>query len=90
MNINSDRILIENGDWKMDKSLVMIGLILTLTATIFLYLGSRHIPWGVRTMGGESKKEVTFIKACQRETRIGLGLLFFGFLFQLIGVMTQN
>lgn len=74
----------------MGKSLVMAGLTLTLTATIFLYLGSRRVPWDIQTMGGESKEEVIFIKVRQRELIIGLGLLFFGFLFQLIGVMTQS
>lgn len=71
----------------MDKSLMILGLILTLIATVFLYLGSRHLPWGVRTWNGKSKKENTFVEARHKDTKVGFILLFFGFLLQLISVL---
>jgi len=74
----------------MGKSLVIAVLNLTLVATIFLYLGSKHLPWNIQTWKGKSDKEATFFKARHRDTTIGLSLLFFGFLLQLIGVITQN
>ena len=74
----------------MDKTIIAIGLILTLIATIFLFLGSQHRPWGMQTWDGVSEKEKAFDRKKQIQTNIGFSLLFLGFLAQLIGVVIQK
>lgn len=74
----------------MWRALVIIGLILTLIATVFLYLGSKETPWGIQTWGGESDKEVAFEQIRRRNTTIGFALLFLGFLCQLIGYIGKH
>ena len=69
----------------MWRALVIIGLMFTLIATVFLYLGSRETPWGIRTWKEKSDKEAAFKQTQQRNTTIGFTLLFLGFLCQLIG-----
>jgi len=71
----------------MAKGLIIIGLILTMCATILLYLGSRDLPWELQTFEGASKLERSFYEARSREMMAGFILLFSGFLFQLIGTM---
>ena len=71
----------------MGKGLVIFGLILTLIATIFIYLGSRHSPWNMQTWDGSSDKENKFFKGREIERKIGFLLLFLGFSLQLIGVI---
>lgn len=60
----------------MIKGLIIAGLTSTLIATIFLYLGSKHLPWNMQTIGGKSDKEIRFYDVRQRYTKIGFGLLF--------------
>jgi hypothetical protein len=72
------------------KNVVIAGLILTLIATVFLFIGSKHIPWKMQTIGGTSDKEKTFYKSRQTYTAIGFGLLFFGFLLQLLAVIGKG
>jgi len=74
----------------MDKIIIVIGLIFTLIATIFLFLGSQHRPWGTQTWDGVSKEEKAFDRKKQIQTNIGFSLLFIGFLAQLIGVVIQR
>lgn len=74
----------------MSKSLIIIGLILSLVATVFLFLGSRHLPWDMQSIGGGTDKEIAFYISRQREVAVGFVLLFFGFLLQLIGVIKQK
>ena len=74
----------------MVKIIIAIGLILTLVATIFLFLGSQHKPWEIQTIGGMSEKEKAFTIKKQTQTNIGFLLLFLGFLSQLIGVIIQK
>ncbi len=71
----------------MAKFFVMIGLIINLLATIFLYLGSKHLPWDMQSIGGKTDKEKAFHEIRGRQIKTGLILLFLGFLFQLIGAV---
>ncbi len=66
---------------------VITGLILTLIATVLLFVGLKHLPWKAQTWNGSSGKEKSFFKSRQAYSTIGFGLLFFGFLLQLIGVV---
>lgn len=68
------------------KTFAIAGLILTLIATLFLFIGSKHISWKMQTIGGQSDKEKDFYRARQTYSAIGFGLLFFGFLLQLFAV----
>lgn len=72
------------------QMMTILGLILTLTATIFLFLGSQHRSWRLQTWNGESEAEKTVTKKKQAQTNIGFLLLFFGFLSQLIGIIIQK
>lgn len=72
------------------QMMTILGLILTLIATIFLFLGSQHRPWGMQTWSGETEAEKTFTRKKQAQTNIGFLLLFFGFLAQLIGIIVQK
>lgn len=74
----------------MGKFLVIIGLVLSLVATVFLFLGSRHLPWGMQSIDGKTDKEIAFYISRQREVVVGFALLFFGFFLQLIGVIRQK
>lgn len=74
----------------MGKTLIVVGLVFTLVATVFLYLGSKHLPWKMQSWKGETEKENRFFKTRNKDTTIGFILLFCGFLLQLIGVLTQN
>jgi len=71
----------------MIKILVITGLVLSLLGTIFLYLGSRDLPWDMQTISGKSDLENKFYMARKIETRIGLVFLSIGFLIQLIGAI---
>lgn len=71
----------------MSRCLVIIGLIFNLIGTIFLFLGSRHLPWDIQSVGGKTNKEFVFYVDRQREVVIGFALLFVGFFLQLIGVI---
>ncbi len=74
----------------MDKIIIVTGLILTLIATIFLFLGSQHRSWGMQTWSGESEAEKAFTIKKQTQTNIGFLLLSLGFLLQLIGTIVQK
>ena len=74
----------------MVKIIISVGLILTLIATIFLFLGSQHKSWGMQTWSGESEAEKAFTRKKQTQTNIGFLLLFLGFLAQLIGIIIQK
>jgi uncharacterized membrane protein len=72
------------------QMMTILGLILTLIATIFLFLGSQHKSWGMQTWSGESDAEKAFTRKKQAQTNIGFLLLFLGFLSQLIGIIMQK
>ncbi|MDD5495941.1 MAG: hypothetical protein PHP46_02425 [Candidatus Omnitrophica bacterium] len=72
------------------KTFAIVGLILTLIATVFLFVGSKHISWKMQTIGGQSEKEKDFYKSRQTYSAIGFGLLFFGFLLQLFAVFGKG
>lgn len=74
----------------MERGFIIVGLILTLVATVFLFLGSKHPPWNMQSIGGKTDKELTFFKQRKNYTSIGFVLLFLGFLLQLIGVIIQR
>jgi len=74
----------------MIKILIIVGLILTLIATIFLFFGSQHQPWEMQTVDGVSEEEKAFVRKKQIQTNIGFSLLFVGFLTQLMGVIIQK
>ena len=65
----------------------IIGLVSTLVATVFLYYGSKHLPWNMQTMKGHSEKEKDFYKKRQTDLTIDFVLLFAGFLLQLVAVI---
>jgi len=69
------------------KIFTIAGSILTLIATVFLYLGSKQVPWEIQTFKGQSEKEKDFRKKRQFYLRIGFCLLFLGFLLQLVAVV---
>lgn len=71
----------------MSKIYGIVGLILNLVATIFLCLGSRHLPWDKQSIGGKTEEELKFFKEREKESRIGFALLFFGFLLQLVSII---
>jgi hypothetical protein len=71
----------------MTKILMMTGLVMNLIATIFIYLGSKHLPWDKQSIGGKTDKEKTFYEVRGRQIKTGLLLLFLGFLFQLISAI---
>jgi hypothetical protein len=66
---------------------VIVGLVLNLIATVFLFLGSKETPWGMQTWKGESEPEKAFREKRSWATRMGFFFLFVGFSFQLIGVI---
>lgn len=70
----------------MSKIFIAAGLLLNLLATGFLFLGSRHLPWDMQSIGGKTDKEKAFYDLCKKQTKIGFILLFLGFFFQLLGV----
>jgi len=72
------------------QMMTILGLILTLIATIFLFLGSQHKSWVMQTWSGESDAEKAFTIKKQAQTNIGFLLLFLGFLSQLIGIIMQK
>jgi hypothetical protein len=80
-NINPELLIVPYGM----KSLIVAGLIMNLLAAIFLYDGSKVIPWEIRTWKGESEAELDFSCKRRRNSNIGFLLLFFGFFLQLIG-----
>ena len=73
----------------MIKILTMVGLVMNLVATVFIYLGSKHLPWGMQSFKGETPQEKAFFALSARQTNIGLLLLFLGFLFQLFALILQ-
>ncbi len=72
------------------KTCAIVGLILTLVATLFLLVSSKHLPWKMQTIGGISDKEKDFYRSRQTYSTIGFGLLFFGFLLQLLAVASSR
>lgn len=72
------------------RTFAIAGLILTLIATLFLFVGSKHISWKMQTIGGQSDKEKDFYRSRQAYSAIGFGLLFFGFLLQLFAVIGEG
>ena len=71
------------------RTFAIAGLILTLIATLFLFVGSKHISWKMQTIGWQSDKEKDFYRSRQTYSAIGFGLLFFGFLLQLFAVIGE-
>jgi hypothetical protein len=70
------------------KEIIVAGLTMNLLAAIFLYDGSKGIPWEIRSWKGESEAELAFSRKRRRNSNIGFLLLFIGFLLQLIGTLT--
>jgi hypothetical protein len=67
------------------RILIIIGLVFSVIATIFLYLGSKGVPWENQTWNGKSNQEMAFKRKGYRCTIVGFAFLFIGFLCQLIG-----
>lgn len=73
----------------MRKRLAITGLALSLVATIFLYLGSRKLPWEISSASGKTEREISFYNGRKIETTTGFVFLFGGFSLQLFGAIKE-
>lgn len=68
----------------------MLGILLVAVSAVFLYLGSKSMPWELQTFDGNSINEIQHRALHFTQSQIGLLLLVAGSIVQLLCMINNE